>query len=408
MGLVVAVCPRCGATLKVDPTEDALICEYCGAPFIVEKAIQKYQQGSADFEIRAGELISYLGSATEIKLPDGLLGIGKRAFAHCKYLKSVTINEGLKDIEWEAFIGCSSLTEVFFPKSIQKIDYWAFDSCISLNHLHFQDGGTEPLTIQKGAFRCCQLEDVTLPANAIAMPCAFAKTKMKHANLKGDNCHPLAFPPYASIDASESWKKQNWFLFDTLSSYEAPVTTQAVSPIVRMAVYEPQKYFQCENGIYTLYTPGRFFSGHGKITEHPFSGYRIAWLKTETNRNLNLTLSTYAYIDTQGQLFLMAQDWKNQRYSYCRDTMTKEELIMKVSSLLVSKANREKQASRPTSTIEEPWVREEEFSNGRYGYWFNNDHTLNPSILLFWRTMMSGDPASYILNHSDRLSLQTV
>ena len=43
-----------------------------------------------------------------------------------------------------------------------------------------------------------------------------------------------------------------------------------------------------------------------------------------------------------------------------------------------------------------------------YGYWFNNDHTLNPSILLFWRTMMSGDPASYILNHSDRLSLQTV
>lgn len=40
MPLVKAVCPNCGANLEVDNSKDAAICIHCGAPYIVEKAIQ--------------------------------------------------------------------------------------------------------------------------------------------------------------------------------------------------------------------------------------------------------------------------------------------------------------------------------------------------------------------------------
>ncbi|WP_026664822.1 hypothetical protein [Butyrivibrio sp. FC2001] len=39
MGLVGGKCPYCGANLTVDSSKDAAICQYCGSPFIVEKAI---------------------------------------------------------------------------------------------------------------------------------------------------------------------------------------------------------------------------------------------------------------------------------------------------------------------------------------------------------------------------------
>lgn len=39
MAIVECKCPSCGAPLKVNNDEDAAICEYCGKPFIVEKAI---------------------------------------------------------------------------------------------------------------------------------------------------------------------------------------------------------------------------------------------------------------------------------------------------------------------------------------------------------------------------------
>ena len=39
MPLVAAKCTSCGAALTVDNSKDAAICEFCGTPFIVEKAI---------------------------------------------------------------------------------------------------------------------------------------------------------------------------------------------------------------------------------------------------------------------------------------------------------------------------------------------------------------------------------
>lgn len=40
--LVPGICTQCGSTLEVNPEQDAAICQYCGTPFIVDKAIEKY------------------------------------------------------------------------------------------------------------------------------------------------------------------------------------------------------------------------------------------------------------------------------------------------------------------------------------------------------------------------------
>lgn len=45
MALVAAKCTNCGANLTVDNSKDAAICEFCGTPFIVEKAIANVTMG---------------------------------------------------------------------------------------------------------------------------------------------------------------------------------------------------------------------------------------------------------------------------------------------------------------------------------------------------------------------------
>ncbi len=40
--LVPAQCTNCGGALTVDPNQDAAVCQYCGTPFIVSKAVQNY------------------------------------------------------------------------------------------------------------------------------------------------------------------------------------------------------------------------------------------------------------------------------------------------------------------------------------------------------------------------------
>ena len=43
MPIVDAKCTNCGATLQVDDSKEAMVCQYCGNAFIVEKAIKNYQ-----------------------------------------------------------------------------------------------------------------------------------------------------------------------------------------------------------------------------------------------------------------------------------------------------------------------------------------------------------------------------
>ena len=42
VSFVPAKCTSCGAELAVDPTQECVVCQYCGTPFIVSKAVQNY------------------------------------------------------------------------------------------------------------------------------------------------------------------------------------------------------------------------------------------------------------------------------------------------------------------------------------------------------------------------------
>lgn len=47
---VPGICPKCGGQLQLDPSQEAAVCQYCGTPFIVDKAIQKFNIQNAHID----------------------------------------------------------------------------------------------------------------------------------------------------------------------------------------------------------------------------------------------------------------------------------------------------------------------------------------------------------------------
>lgn len=72
------------------------------------------------------------GLPAELVIPDGVTGIGSRAFSKCTSLVSVTMGNGVTSIEYSAFEGCTSLASVTIPASVTSIEDYAFYECTSL------------------------------------------------------------------------------------------------------------------------------------------------------------------------------------------------------------------------------------------------------------------------------------
>jgi hypothetical protein len=73
-----------------------------------------------------------LPGATESKVIPKVPSIGRKAFAGCDDLTTVTIPNGETSIEHWAFAGCDSLTTVVIPDSVTSIGYRAFSWCDGL------------------------------------------------------------------------------------------------------------------------------------------------------------------------------------------------------------------------------------------------------------------------------------
>lgn len=83
-----------------------------------------------EFDASTGTISKYLGSATDIVIPQTIDGvnvktIGKQAF-YMKGLTSLVLNEGLEIIGEGAFAGNPSLTSIQFSSSIRRIEKGAF------------------------------------------------------------------------------------------------------------------------------------------------------------------------------------------------------------------------------------------------------------------------------------------
>lgn len=79
-----------------------------------------------DFLIRNGELVSYLGNATDIIIPDCVHSIGMGAFIERKNVRSVILPKSLHWIGQSAFAHCKKLKSIVIPASVTFIDKCAF------------------------------------------------------------------------------------------------------------------------------------------------------------------------------------------------------------------------------------------------------------------------------------------
>jgi len=64
--LVPAICTQCGATLEVDPSQEAAVCKFCNTPFIIEKAINNYNVKFANIEHADNVNIDLTGTVKEV------------------------------------------------------------------------------------------------------------------------------------------------------------------------------------------------------------------------------------------------------------------------------------------------------------------------------------------------------
>lgn len=174
MSLANAMCTNCGAPLKVDNTKDALICDFCGSAFIVEKAINKFENKfkisnstvniyngiEKEFEIVASKLIRYRGENSDVKIPRNVNSIGKNAFKNLN-IASITIPDSVCEIEDSAFENCQFLNEITIPNSVLRIGKSAFKNCCNLSVASLPE---RILEIKESLFENCeQLRTVNIP-----------------------------------------------------------------------------------------------------------------------------------------------------------------------------------------------------------------------------------------------------
>lgn len=156
MALVPAICTQCGTQIEVDNTKDAAICQYCRAPFVVEKAINNYntyvtntihannvivQDGnrSSCFKIENNVLVKYTGYDEIVTIPNGIVKVGDFAFSDGNssreyniYVKKVNLPSSCRAIGNGAFKGCSNLKKINGLDNILEIGWSAFESCKNL------------------------------------------------------------------------------------------------------------------------------------------------------------------------------------------------------------------------------------------------------------------------------------
>lgn len=174
MPFVQAKCNNCGGTLAVDDSKEAWVCPFCNTPFIVDKAINYYNNNynitadvinvfgdvKKDFIIESGVLKKYVGESDIVVIPDSVKKIAPKCFSGLE-VKEITIPNSVNTIEPETFRDCSSLIKVTIPDSVTCIGKLAFYGCSNLTHINLSNSITN---IGESAFSGCKsLSNITLP-----------------------------------------------------------------------------------------------------------------------------------------------------------------------------------------------------------------------------------------------------
>ena len=142
------------------------------------------QPKNKDYEIMAGILKKYLGSETEVSIPNnlGITSIGDRAFFRNNNITKVKIPAGITSVGNYSFAGCENLKHVLFPDSLNSVGNYAFENCKNLESFTLPDNVS---SIGSYAFSGCEnLVSASLPADIKAISNFLFNKCGKLANIK--------------------------------------------------------------------------------------------------------------------------------------------------------------------------------------------------------------------------------
>ena len=118
------------------------------------------ESADEDFEIEDGVLVRYNGDGGVVVIPEGVVEIGKAAFADCENITRIRLPETLKTIGDEAFRDARWFEDISIPDGVETIGEDAFAGT-NIRSAFIPDSVRE---IGPRAFsRCDYLRSIRLP-----------------------------------------------------------------------------------------------------------------------------------------------------------------------------------------------------------------------------------------------------
>lgn len=115
---------------------------------------------SSDFQMQGTTLVKYVGTDSEVVIPDGVKTIGAEAFSDCTFIESFSLPNTVTAIEDMAFSGCTGITVFTLPDTTESLGTFAFYNCENLKTMYFGDQLKE---LGEGIFLGCNsLEQVII------------------------------------------------------------------------------------------------------------------------------------------------------------------------------------------------------------------------------------------------------
>ena len=139
-------------TIQINPQDNVAVATY--ASRVINLANEQSGQ-EGDFlyytEGASKNIYAYVGSETDIVIPNGMTNIVEYAFYKRGDLTSVTIPSSIKSIDGYAFLDCSSLTDVTMKRHTPCSAYSnILANCSSLQVIHVPYGSVEAYKSAEG------------------------------------------------------------------------------------------------------------------------------------------------------------------------------------------------------------------------------------------------------------------